>query len=133
MVTVTWLPLETDMRILSMPLGPRVLLTRSEIAMAPTKDARRACSPFSSVAPSWSTDGPALPIIDILTLDVFLRLRRNTDDAGTLGDGQSTIWDEAGKGTGARSGGAIGLDRARCGVHRRRAMRRSVRMDTMDM
>lgn len=35
-----------------MPLGPRVLLTRSPTAMAPTNAARRAFSPFSSVVPS---------------------------------------------------------------------------------
>lgn len=35
-----------------MPLGPRVLLTKSPTAMAPTKAARRAFSPFSSVVPS---------------------------------------------------------------------------------
>lgn len=35
-----------------MPLGPRVLLTRSPTAMAPTKAVRRAFSPFSSVVPS---------------------------------------------------------------------------------
>lgn len=41
-----------DCRILSMPLGPRVLFTKSPTAMAPTKAARRAFSPFSSVVPS---------------------------------------------------------------------------------
>ena len=66
LVTVTWLPWPIDMRILSMPLGPRVDLTRSEMAMAPTNDARRACSPFSSVAPCWRTEGPPLPIIDMV-------------------------------------------------------------------
>lgn len=35
-----------------MPLGPSVLFTRSPTAMAPTKAARRAFSPFSSVVPS---------------------------------------------------------------------------------
>lgn len=34
-----------------MPFGPSVVFTRSEMAMAPTKEARRAISPFSSVAP----------------------------------------------------------------------------------
>lgn len=38
--------------ILSMPLGPRVLLTKSPTAMAPTNAERRAFSPFSSVVPS---------------------------------------------------------------------------------
>jgi hypothetical protein len=41
-----------DCIILSIPLGPRVLLTRSPTAMAPTKAVRRAFSPFSSVVPS---------------------------------------------------------------------------------
>lgn len=41
-----------DCMILSMPLGPKVLLTRSPTAMAPTKAVRRAFSPFSSVVPS---------------------------------------------------------------------------------
>lgn len=41
-----------DWRILSIPFGPRVLFTKSPTAMAPTKAARRAFSPFSSVVPS---------------------------------------------------------------------------------
>ncbi|CCF31888.1 I12_0309p, partial [Colletotrichum higginsianum] len=47
-------PVDLDVycRILSIPLGPRVLLTRSPTAMAPTKAERRAFSPFSSVVPS---------------------------------------------------------------------------------
>ncbi|KAL1836335.1 hypothetical protein VTK73DRAFT_5090 [Phialemonium thermophilum] len=43
---------EMHCRILSIPLGPSVLFTRSPTAMAPTKAARRAFSPFSSVVPS---------------------------------------------------------------------------------
>lgn len=35
-----------------MPLGPKVLFTRSPTAMAPTNAERRAFSPFSSVVPS---------------------------------------------------------------------------------
>jgi hypothetical protein len=35
-----------------MPFGPSVLLTKSPTAMAPTKDDRRAFSPFSSVTSS---------------------------------------------------------------------------------
>jgi len=35
-----------------MPLGPRVLFTRSPTAMAPTKADSRAFSPFSSVTSS---------------------------------------------------------------------------------
>ena len=46
-------PDEPDWRILFIPLGPRVDLTRSPRASAPTKDARRAFSAFSSVA--WGT------------------------------------------------------------------------------
>mmetsp|Transcript_6025 Transcript_6025/g.20618 ORF Transcript_6025/g.20618 Transcript_6025/m.20618 type:complete len:213 (-) Transcript_6025:139-777(-) len=38
----------------TMPLGPRVVFTRSAMAMAPMKEARRAVSPFSSDAPCWS-------------------------------------------------------------------------------
>ncbi|KAG9954768.1 hypothetical protein KCU85_g351, partial [Aureobasidium melanogenum] len=38
--------------ILSIPLGPRVVLTRSPTAIAPTKADRRAFSPFSSVTSS---------------------------------------------------------------------------------
>lgn len=50
-VELTWPSLRpTPTRILSMPLGPRVLLTSSPIAMAPTKLERRAISPFSSSA-----------------------------------------------------------------------------------
>ena len=41
-----------DCRILSIPLGPRVLLTKSPTAMAPTNAERRAFSPFSSVTSS---------------------------------------------------------------------------------
>jgi hypothetical protein len=41
-----------DCNILSMPLGPSVLLTKSPTAMAPTKAERRAFSPFSSVTSS---------------------------------------------------------------------------------
>jgi hypothetical protein len=39
-----------DWRILFMPLGPSVDLTRSPMAMAPTNEVRRAFSAFSSVA-----------------------------------------------------------------------------------
>lgn len=35
-------PEETGTRILSIPLGPRVVLTKSATAMAPTKDDKRA-------------------------------------------------------------------------------------------
>ena len=41
----------TLMRILSMPLGPSVLLTRSPMATAPTNDDNRAISVLSSSAP----------------------------------------------------------------------------------
>ena len=43
-------PLPMLIRILSIPLGPRVLFTRSPIAMAPTKEERRAVSALSSSA-----------------------------------------------------------------------------------
>ena len=43
-------PVEADWRILFMPLGPKVDLTRSPRARAPTNDERRAFSAFSSVA-----------------------------------------------------------------------------------
>ncbi|SGY54951.1 BQ5605_C006g03937 [Microbotryum silenes-dioicae] len=36
-------PVEVECKILFMPLGPRVDLTRSPRARAPTKDERRAC------------------------------------------------------------------------------------------
>jgi len=39
----------TDCRILSMPLGPSVVLTRSAMAMAPMKEAMRAFSPCARV------------------------------------------------------------------------------------
>lgn len=35
----------TDCKILSMPLGPRVVFTRSAMAIAPMKEERRAFSP----------------------------------------------------------------------------------------
>merc|ERR1719167_740390 len=44
------LGLPMPQRILSMPLGPRVLLTRSPMAIAPTKEDKRATSAFSSSA-----------------------------------------------------------------------------------
>jgi hypothetical protein len=47
-----------DSRILSMPFGPSVVLTRSETAMAPTKEARRAISPFSSTAEAFRMAWP---------------------------------------------------------------------------
>uniref|UniRef100_A0A915HZ43 Uncharacterized protein n=1 Tax=Romanomermis culicivorax TaxID=13658 RepID=A0A915HZ43_ROMCU len=37
-------------KILSIPLGPSVLLIKSPMAIAPTNDERRACSPFSCSA-----------------------------------------------------------------------------------
>ena len=64
-----------ETRILSIPFGPSVDLTRSLIAIAPTKEARRACSPFSSLAPSPRTFVPALlPIID-MTCEFYLLTR----------------------------------------------------------
>jgi hypothetical protein len=57
----------TDCNILSMPLGPRVVLTRSAMAMAPTKEDMRALEPLKTSAsddtiPSadivWAVDGP---------------------------------------------------------------------------
>mmetsp|Transcript_26387 Transcript_26387/g.82154 ORF Transcript_26387/g.82154 Transcript_26387/m.82154 type:complete len:248 (+) Transcript_26387:1650-2393(+) len=50
--SILWSWLETDCRILSMPLGPSVDFTKSAIAMAPTNDAIRAFSPFSMAASS---------------------------------------------------------------------------------
>jgi hypothetical protein len=38
----------TDCRILSMPLGPKVVFTRSAIAIAPTKEDMRALSPYKA-------------------------------------------------------------------------------------
>lgn len=40
-------PAATGTRILSIPLGPRVVLTRSATAIAPTNDDKRAIYPFS--------------------------------------------------------------------------------------
>lgn len=51
MTIITWpafLPQETN--ILSIPLGPKVLFTRSPMAMAPMKLDKRATSAFSSSA-----------------------------------------------------------------------------------
>merc|ERR1719471_1248220 len=61
------LPLPIPHRILSMPLGPRVDLTRSPMAMAPTKLERRATSAFSSSA-------PCLNIRRALRLVIFLEV-----------------------------------------------------------
>mmetsp|Transcript_6458 Transcript_6458/g.17793 ORF Transcript_6458/g.17793 Transcript_6458/m.17793 type:complete len:204 (-) Transcript_6458:29-640(-) len=53
LVTVTPSPRPVvDCRILSMPLGPSVVFTRSAMAMAPTNEAWRAPSPLSTCA--WS-------------------------------------------------------------------------------
>ena len=41
-----WSPWDTFWRILSIPLGPRVVLTMSAMAIAPMKDERRAFSPY---------------------------------------------------------------------------------------
>jgi hypothetical protein len=41
-----------DCKILSIPLGPNVLLTKSPTAIAPTNADSRAFSPFSSVTSS---------------------------------------------------------------------------------
>lgn len=41
-----WSCSETRWRILSIPLGPRVVLAMSAMAIAPTKEERRAFSPF---------------------------------------------------------------------------------------
>ena len=43
-------PVDADWRILFIPLGPSVDLTRSPRASAPTKEERRAFSALSSVA-----------------------------------------------------------------------------------
>ena len=40
----------TDCKILSMPLGPKVVFTKSAIAMAPTNDDMRALSPLCTSA-----------------------------------------------------------------------------------
>ena len=66
-----------------MPFGPTVDLTRSG-AIAPTKDARRACSPFSSVAPSEDGDPPPLPIMLMVAvgcLSIMGEDRRKTEEA----------------------------------------------------
>lgn len=39
-------PEETGTRILSIPLGPRVVFTKSATAIAPTNDDKRAIYPF---------------------------------------------------------------------------------------
>ncbi|KAH3684635.1 hypothetical protein WICPIJ_004391 [Wickerhamomyces pijperi] len=51
LVTKAWLD-EADCNNLSIPFGPRVDLTKSPTAMAPTKAERRAFSALSSV--TWS-------------------------------------------------------------------------------
>lgn len=50
-------PEETGTRILSIPLGPKVVLTKSATAIAPTNDDKRAISPFYSFAPYFITWG----------------------------------------------------------------------------
>ena len=42
--------MRTDWRILSIPFGPRVVLTRSATAIAPTKEDMRACSPYVDIS-----------------------------------------------------------------------------------
>mmetsp|Transcript_50420 Transcript_50420/g.109283 ORF Transcript_50420/g.109283 Transcript_50420/m.109283 type:complete len:253 (-) Transcript_50420:245-1003(-) len=50
LVTETMLPRPTDCRILSMPFGPKLVLTRSDTARAPMMEDMRACSPLLSCA-----------------------------------------------------------------------------------
>jgi hypothetical protein len=45
-------------------------LTKSPIAIAPTKEANLACSPFSSLAPSLRTLGLAFPAMVAIALEV---------------------------------------------------------------
>lgn len=47
LMCLLWGPDPTGTRILSMPLGPRVVLTRSATAIAPTNDDNLATYPFS--------------------------------------------------------------------------------------
>lgn len=54
-------PVEVECRILFMPLGPSVDLTRSPSASAPTKDERRACSPSVRVHLSRPRRAPQPP------------------------------------------------------------------------
>ena len=51
---VTWIsfPWPDETRILSIPFGPNVVLTKSPIAIAPTNDDRRAVSALSCSAPN---------------------------------------------------------------------------------
>ena len=55
MVIAPPVPSPTDVRILSIPFGPKVDLTRSATAMAPTKLAMRAFSPLSTCASALRT------------------------------------------------------------------------------
>ena len=47
----------TDCKILSMPLGPSVVFTRSAMAMAPMKALRRAFSPCGERGAGWRGEG----------------------------------------------------------------------------
>ena len=92
-----------------MPFGPSVDFTRSAIAIAPTNELRRACSPFSSDAPSWRTDGPPLPImlmsakwIDLfderLVFWFFTFVREETSSAAEQKRKEKTSQSERGEG-----------------------------------
>mmetsp|Transcript_22401 Transcript_22401/g.49861 ORF Transcript_22401/g.49861 Transcript_22401/m.49861 type:complete len:226 (+) Transcript_22401:480-1157(+) len=58
----------TDCNILSMPLGPRVVLTRSAMAMAPTKEDMRALEPLKT-----SASDDTIPSADIVWLLLTVR------------------------------------------------------------
>lgn len=75
-----------------MPLGPSVDFTRSTTARAPTKEERRAVSPFSSTAPSLKTYGP--PIVGsspIMSAMVNAKFRPYAYGVASLGYSRQTF------------------------------------------
>jgi len=68
LVTVIFLdsgPGPVGRKILSIPLGPNVVFTKSATAIAPTKLYNLAISPLSSEASSFNTYGNTFPMISI--------------------------------------------------------------------
>mmetsp|Transcript_40486 Transcript_40486/g.96219 ORF Transcript_40486/g.96219 Transcript_40486/m.96219 type:complete len:272 (-) Transcript_40486:57-872(-) len=82
-VTVTVSPRPMDCKILSIPFGPSVVFTRSATAIAPTKEAKRAVSPFSSSAPCAriGLDCPKPLAISVCFVDFNSNRRVNSREA----------------------------------------------------
>lgn len=91
-------PEDADCRILFMPFGPRVDLTRSPSASAPTNEERRAFSAFSSVAFSkiWdlaSKQHITRQVAYLSTENVHRHGRQSVERKGPVANIEGTYWD----------------------------------------